>query len=76
MSRAARLARRAVPLATLGLAVVPRVAAACPACFAASDARVARMYLVTAALLSVLPFAVVGGIAWWWRRRQRADTGA
>lgn len=76
MRRVASFARRVVPLAALAVAVVPRVAAACPACFAASDARVARMYLLTAALLSLLPFAVVGGIAWWWRRRMRADANA
>ncbi len=42
--------------------------AACPACFGASEGRVLYMYLVSAALLSLLPFAIVGGIIWWWRR--------
>jgi hypothetical protein len=43
-------------------------AAACPSCFGATDGRVVDMYLVSAALLSLLPFAIVGGIIWWWRR--------
>lgn len=62
-----RLASRVV--AALGLAgLLPSPAGACPACFAASDARVADMYLLTAALLSVLPFAIVAAVAWWcWR---------
>jgi hypothetical protein len=61
-------------LAALLVALVPRIAAACPACFAASDARVGQMYVITALLLSVLPFAVVGGIAWWcWRRQAAVD---
>jgi hypothetical protein len=73
MSRALRqLGWLVVP--TLAL---PRVAAACPACFAASDGRVAQMYVLTALLLSVLPFAVVGGIAWWcWRRQAAVDDPA
>lgn len=43
-------------------------ATACPACFAAADARVLDMYLLSAALLSLLPLCIVTGIAWWWRR--------
>lgn len=67
-----RALRRSGWLAMLSVALLPRIAAACPACFAASEGRVAQMYVATALLLSLLPFAVVGGIAWWWWRRQAA----
>ncbi|MDX2168945.1 MAG: hypothetical protein SF182_17870 [Deltaproteobacteria bacterium] len=61
-------------LAAFVVVLLPRLAAACPACFAASDARVAHMYVLTALLLSALPFGVVLGIAWWcWRRQPAAD---
>jgi hypothetical protein len=51
------------------LICLPRIAAACPACFAASDQRVSRMYFASGLLLSLLPLAIIGGIArWWWRR--------
>ena len=43
-------------------------AAACPACFAAADGRVLDMYLLSAALLSLLPLCIVTAIAWWWHR--------
>lgn len=70
--------RRGGAAAAVGLLLLlaPRLAAACSACFVASDARVARMFVVTAALLSVLPFAIVGGIAWWSWRRVATGAGA
>ncbi len=67
MTVVAALPRHIGSLVVAVLLFVPRLAAACPACFAASDVRVARMYMLTAALLSLLPLAIVGGIAWWWR---------
>jgi len=66
-SRGIRLRRVAAVFALI--LVLPRLAAACPACFAASSARVSNMYLVSGLLLSLLPFAIVGSIACWWRRR-------
>ena len=70
--------RCALPGAAWGVVLAlatRRVAAACPACFAASEARVADMYLISAALLSMLPFGIVAAIVWWWRRRQVAGAG-
>jgi hypothetical protein len=58
----------AAALLWVQLAAAPS-ALACPACFAASSGRVSRMYLLSGLLLSFLPLAIVGGIAWWWWRR-------
>lgn len=43
--------------------LVPAVSLACPMCYGSSPAVVLQSYYLTAALLSLLPFAVIGGIA-------------
>ncbi len=55
-----------------GLAAArPGRALACPTCFSAK-AGVLPAYLGTAVLLSLLPLALIVGIALWLRRRTRA----
>lgn len=65
---------RALRLAVAALLVaLPRLALACPVCWAA-DARRNDAYVATTALLSFLPLAAIGGIAWLiWRRSHPRD---
>ena len=51
----------AATLSAVG-AVLPSVAAACPACFGASDARTLSAYYASTILLSLMPFALIGGV--------------
>ncbi|MEO8605568.1 MAG: hypothetical protein ABI629_23570 [bacterium] len=60
---------RAAAVAAILLVLMPRLALACPACFAASSDRVSRMYFVSGLLLSILPLVIIGGIAFWCRGR-------
>jgi len=52
------------------LLAVP-AAEACSVCSAAQDDSVREAFLVTTVFLSVLPLLLVGGFAWWLRRRMR-----
>lgn len=52
-------------------ALLPGVALACPVCFS-GKANVLPVYVGTAALLTVLPFLLLGGIFLWFRRQARA----
>ncbi len=65
--------RRARLLASaLGLAaMLPGRALACPICFS-GKADVLPAYFGTAALLSLLPLALLGGILLWFRRHMKA----
>lgn len=45
------------------LLLAPATALACPQCYAASNGRVLVTYYLSAAFLSLLPFAVVGTVA-------------
>jgi hypothetical protein len=69
--------RRLLPTALVAaLVAVPRLAAACPVCMAA-DARRTDAYVATTVLLSLLPLAAIGGIAWLvWRRANAGDVVA
>jgi hypothetical protein len=58
-------------LAALLLLVAPEAAQACSVCSAAETDSVREAFLVTTVLLSVLPLLLVGGFAWWLRRRVR-----
>ena len=49
----------------------PEAAEACSVCSAAQDDSVREAFLVTTVFLSVLPLLLVGGFAWWLRRRVR-----
>ena len=40
--------------------LLPSMAAACPACFGASDARTISAYYASTMLLSLMPFAAIG----------------
>ena len=42
--------------------VWPSVAAACPACFGASNARTISAYYASTMLLSLMPFLLIGGV--------------
>lgn len=62
--------RRAALL--VALVAHPTVAAACPVCFDA-DERVAWFYRLSTALLSLLPFAIVGIATIVWRSARDED---
>lgn len=44
------------------LVVVPTAARACPKCFESSGPRVLDAYYLSTALLSLLPFAIIGAV--------------
>ena len=49
----------------------PVAAAACPACFSAASEQSRLAYYWTAALMTLLPFTIVGAIGGWLYLRQR-----
>jgi len=49
-------------LAMLAAELWPTVAAACPACFGASNARTISAYYASTMLLSLMPFVAIGGV--------------
>ncbi len=49
-------------LVTFAASTLPSIAAACPACFGASDARTISAYYASTMLLSLMPFALIGGV--------------
>ena len=49
-------------LVTFAAPMLPSIAAACPACFGASDARTISAYYASTMLLSLMPFALIGGV--------------
>jgi hypothetical protein len=51
----------AAMVVTLAAALLPSIAAACAACFGASDARTISAYYASTVLLSLMPFALIGG---------------
>ena len=53
----------------------PVAAVACPVCFSAANGRVLEMYYLTAALMTLLPLAVLGTVAVWLRHRFNAAEG-
>jgi hypothetical protein len=64
-------------LALLALVAVPELAAACAVCGAGVDDDQSRIaYLITSAVLSVLPLALFGGILLWLHRQHRRQSGA
>lgn len=57
----------------------PLAALACPNCYAASDTRVLHTYYLSAFLLTLLPFAIIGSIlmvAWSVGRRSQVQRAA
>jgi len=69
--------RRWLPvLVLLAVSAVPNLAAACAVCGAGVDDDQSRIaYLLTSALLSVLPLALLGGFLLWVRRQHRRQSG-
>ena len=64
--------KSAVLTATL-VALLPRLAHACPACFAASNERVVPIYYLTAGFMTLLPLVIVGLFARWLRQRLKDE---
>lgn len=68
---------RAAALRTVGVAALlvvivhPAPSSACAVCFSAASVRVLGAYHLTAALLTLLPLALVATFALWLRRRLR-----
>lgn len=58
--REARLRVQALMAAAIVL-LLPAVVAACPSCFGSSSTRVINSYLLTAGLMSLLPFSLILG---------------
>jgi hypothetical protein len=65
---------RAAALCVL-LVAAPKLALACSVCMSGRDAPTRNAFLLTTALLTVLPLAAVGGFVWWMRRRLRELEG-
>jgi hypothetical protein len=59
--------------ASAALLALPRVAEACAVCMSGRDDDTQRAFLLGTLLLSGLPFALIGGLALWIRRRARAQ---
>jgi hypothetical protein len=57
------------------VALLPRLAAACPVCFGASNEQALHTYYLTAVFLSLLPLVIVAVFAGWLRRLFRNDLG-
>lgn len=49
--------------------LLPRLARACPACFAASNERVLPTYYLTGVFMTLVPLVIVGVLARWLRQR-------
>jgi len=58
-------------LAMLVVLLAPFAAQACPVCTGADDDSVNAAFLAGTALLSLLPLAWIGGVAWFLVRRAR-----
>jgi len=58
------------------LAALPRAAEACAVCMSGREDDTQRAFLAGTLLLSTLPLALIGGIAWWIRRRVREEAAA
>ncbi len=63
--------RYASPLAALAVLLAPELAQACSVCFSGQD-QSRTAFIVTTAFLSVLPLALIAGMALWIRSRARA----
>lgn len=47
------------------------VAHACPNCFASSNTQALQAYYVSIGFMALAPFAMVGGVIFWLRRKHR-----
>lgn len=70
------LGRKLLPagLVVALLGAAPQLARACAVCTAGRDEESQWAFIITTVFLSVLPLALIGGIAWMiWRRLRDAD---
>ena len=66
--------KRILPFALASLALVlflvlPGVSEACAVCFQAKSDATRIAFIASTAAMTFLPLAVVGGVAWWVRRK-------
>ena len=67
----------AASLVLVAALAAPRAAHACYVCMSGRDDDSARAFMLGSVFLSVLPFALFGGIAVWiWRRMRAAERAA
>lgn len=72
-----RIARLSAIWVAFGICALPSLARACPVCFASQNDENRIAYVVSSVGLTLLPFAVLGGILFWvWRRAKAADVPA
>lgn len=68
-----RAATRRLAFALVGIlagaVLVPDAAHACAVCFQAKSDASRVAFIATTAAMTLLPLAVIGGIAWWLRRQ-------
>ena len=65
--------RKRILTATIALLLMPQTAApalACPVCFSANK-KSRTAFLVTTGLLSTMPWMIIGGGVFWYKRRMR-----
>ncbi len=58
-------------IAAAVLALWPGAAGACPVCMSNQAEASRNAFIATTGFLTVLPLLMVGGLAWWIRRRSR-----
>jgi hypothetical protein len=71
MSASSLRARRAALVVALLLLLAPRAGLACSVCTGGERPDVGRAFLRGSLVLSMLPLAAAGGLAFWLRRRSR-----
>lgn len=68
------LRRLLLPAGALALTLVPRAAQACAVCFSGRTDETRVAFIFTTALLTFLPFVLLGAAGWWlWRRVREHD---
>jgi hypothetical protein len=68
-NQAGRMSRwlSALPLAAMLL--IPRLAEACAVCFSGRTDETRQAFIGSTAFMTFLPMLIIGGLAWWFRRR-------
>ena len=66
-----------LPMMTLTfLLLAPQVAEACAVCAPSDEEEVRTAFIVSTAFMTFFPLMVLGGVAWWIRRRYKAADAA
>lgn len=60
----------------VGAILLPTVAHTCPFCFSSTTKEVLHTYYLSVIFMSLLPFGIVGGIAFWIYRNKRSVPGS